>query len=151
MASGWWPRHAVFRGGLMNPTAALGSTEEVYRIVKRSQRFYVDEINHQVNTAFFKKEPGASVDRQGDRTREAAQEALQQQFQNRLKGIAMVYGDDIEKANVVAIPAPSPADIYHMELYGDQNQHPINLKQAYALAKAAHIIKWRDDVAWNQS
>jgi len=35
-----------------------------------------------------------------------------------------------------------------MELYMNMEKHPITMKQAYQLAKAAEIIEWHDKVAW---
>ena len=132
----------------MKPDDAIKADEEIYRAVKRSFPSCIDEINHKVKSALFKDNNGVSVDRQGNRTRAESQQAMRAYFQQRLKAIALLYGKDINQANVKPFSAPTTGNLFHVELFADANKGPITQLQALQLADAAELIEWHDEVDW---
>ena len=93
------------------------SADNLYRGIKRSQPSFIRPDGKTVTSAMFKDENGVSVDRQMERTPEAALGQIKSFFAKRLKGVAVLTESDVEQADAALIPAPTSANPYHAEIY----------------------------------
>ena len=126
------------------------SADNLYRGIKRSQPSFIRPDGKTVTSAMFKDENGVSVDRQMERTPEAALGQIKSFFAKRLKGVAVLTESDVEQADAALIPAPTSANLYHAEIYKNFEKEMLTRVQQLRLADRCRLVYLDKNVEWNK-
>lgn len=120
--------------------------ETLYRIVKRSQPDTIDENGHPTS-ALFKQDDGVSVDRDGDREINDIIDTFKNRFNKRFKGLVELQADVCLKNNIAVIPKPTE-NIYHAEIFENEDKEPLSQLKALILADYSKVVIYDPDVEW---
>ena len=121
--------------------------EILYRGIKRSQPDTIDR-HGRPTSALFKQEDGVSVDRDGDRKEAVIIDKFKARFGNRLKGLTKVPASICIDNDMAVIPKPTD-NIYHAEIFENQNKEPLSQLKALILADKAEIVFFDQEILWS--
>ena len=121
--------------------------ECLYRAVKRSQPSTIDSTGRPTS-ALFKQDNGVSVDRGGQRDEQLIIDTVKANFQKRFKGLVSVGADICIDNSMAVIPAPSSSNIYHAEIFENEQKSPLSQLKALILADSAKVVVLDNSVEW---
>lgn len=121
-------------------------TEQLYRVVKRSQP---DALNaeEKPTSALFKQDDGVSVDRDGGRLEVIIIDRFKKSFNTRYKGLTKVAAKVCLENDMAVIPAPTE-NSYHAEIFENVDKEPLSQLKALILADNAEVIDYEPKVKW---
>ncbi len=126
--------------------AIVQRNEVLYRVIKRSQPDSMDE-NNQPTSALFKQDNGVSVDRDGDREESTIIETFKDRFEKRFKGLVKVKAH-ICLDNGMAVIPETKNNIYHAEIFENEEKIPLSQLKALILSDNAEVVVYESGVKW---
>lgn len=120
--------------------------ELLYRVIKRSQPDSMDEKGRPTS-ALFKQDNGVSVDRDGDRKEEVIIKTFKDRFDIRFKGLIKV-GANICIDNDMAVIPETSSNVYHAEIFENENKDPLGQLNALILADNSDVVAYEPEVKW---
>lgn len=120
--------------------------ELLYRVVKRSQPDSMDEKGRPTS-ALFKQDNGVSVDRDGNRNEEVIIKTFKERFDRRFKGLVKV-GANVCIDNGMAVIPETSSNIYHAEIFENEDKVPLGQLKALILADSSDIVVYEPEVKW---
>ncbi len=120
--------------------------ELLYRVIKRSQPNSMDE-NGRPTSALFKQDNGVSVDRDGDRSEDTIIKKFKERFDIRFKGLVRV-GADVCIDNSMAVIPETSSNIYHAEIFENEDKVPLGQLNALILADNSEVVVYESEVKW---
>ena len=123
--------------------------ELLYRVIKRSQPDSMDEKGRPTS-ALFKQDNGVSVDRDGDRDEKIIIKTFKERFDKRFKGLVKVKANVCIDNNIAIIPETS-SNIYHAEIFENEDKVPLGQLKALILADSSDVVAYEPEVKWLQN
>ena len=120
--------------------------ELLYRVIKRSQPDSMDDKGRPTS-ALFKQDNGVSVDRDGDRKEEVIIKTFKDRFDIRFKGLIKV-GANICIDNDMAVIPETSSNVYHAEIFENENKDPLGQFSALILADNSDVVVFEPEVKW---
>lgn len=122
--------------------------ENLYRVIKRSRPDSLNE-NGCPTSALFKQENGVSVDRDGGRNEKVIIKTFSQRFTKRFKGVVRIHAKICIENNIAVIPNPTE-NIFHAEIFENNNKEPLSLLKALILADNAKLVFIDPQIKWSK-
>lgn len=120
--------------------------ELLYRVIKRSQPDSMDPKGRPTS-ALFKQDNGVSVDRDGCRDEELIIQTFKNRFEKRFKGLVKVGANICIDNNMAVIPETS-SNIYHAEIFENEDKDPLGQLKALILADSSEVVTYEPEVKW---
>ena len=101
-------------------------------------------------SALFKQDNGVSVDRDGDRDEKIIIKTFKERFDKRFKGLVKVKANVCIDNNIAIIPETS-SNIYHAEIFENEDKVPLGQLKALILADSSDVVAYEPEVKWVQN